>query len=358
MEGDILFEEGLGFGNWPHEVGVLVNCISSLSKEELYTLRWLSGAGIYHGGLYFGAQQSSTDGDENFVENKGLLDYSKLIEGAEAVKPSSMVVSEFHFLLLIGNKVKVPLPDFTPAGFHGLRTPMPGDTPNGGLDWTLQFIIMQFPSLTLEYVFPFFHHMFKVVNRISEQIIEELQFDQTTESMSRGIIGLCSDASAGLFYAYDQNSIFQVSVNDEGRDMWKVYLDLKEYAAALANCRDPLQRDQVYLAQAEAAFSAKDFLRAASFYAKGKVVEPCLPVCFSGLVGWNLLDFLRRLLGCGRKTSLGKGSGAKRSCLDGDLWSYSNTNDLSRHPFVLDCCYMCKKEGQNCETSLLQSGGT
>lgn len=40
-----------------------------------------------------------------------------------------------------------------------------------------------------------------------------------------------------------------MSVNDEGRDMWKVYLDMKEYAAALANCRDPLQRDQVYLVQ-------------------------------------------------------------------------------------------------------------
>lgn len=31
--------------------------------------------------------------------------------------------------------------------------------------------------------------------------------------------------------------------------MWKVYLDMKEYAAALANCRDPPQRDQVYLVQ-------------------------------------------------------------------------------------------------------------
>ena len=50
---------------------------------------------------------SSSNGDENFVENKALLDYSKLSEGAEAVKPSSMAVSEFHFLLLIGNKVKV-----------------------------------------------------------------------------------------------------------------------------------------------------------------------------------------------------------------------------------------------------------
>ncbi|KAG5551850.1 hypothetical protein RHGRI_010074 [Rhododendron griersonianum] len=198
-----------------------VNCISSSSKEEQYILHgFLEQVSItvayilehyivfFSSNLFGNLICSSTEGDVNFVENKGLLDYSKLAEGAEAVKPNSLAVSEFHFLLLLGNKVKV-------------------------------------------------------VNRISEQIIEELQFDQTAESMSRGILGLCSDASAGLFYAYDQYSIFQVSVNDEGRDMWKVYLDLKDYAAALANCRDPLQRDQ-----AEAAFSAKDFLRAASFYAK------------------------------------------------------------------------------------------
>lgn len=184
-----------------------------IKQRRAVHFAWLSGAGIYHGGLNFGAQHSSPNGDENFVENKALLSYSKLSEGAEAVKPGSMAVSEYHFLLLMGNKVKV-------------------------------------------------------VNRISEQIIEELQFDQTSDSISRGIIGLCSDATAGVFYAYDQNSIFQVSVNDEGRDMWKVYLDMKEYAAALANCRDPLQRDQVYLVQAEAAFATKDFHRAASFYAK------------------------------------------------------------------------------------------
>lgn len=52
----------------------------------------------------------------------------------------------------------------------------------------------------------------QVVNRISEQIVEELHFDQTSEAASKGILGLCSDASAGLFYTYDQNSIFQVSL--------------------------------------------------------------------------------------------------------------------------------------------------
>ncbi|XP_019437036.1 PREDICTED: vacuolar protein sorting-associated protein 18 homolog [Lupinus angustifolius] len=184
-----------------------------IKQRRAVHFSWLSGAGIYHGGLNFGGQNSSSGGNENFIENKALLNYSKLSEGSEEVKPSSMALSEFHFLLLLGNKVKV-------------------------------------------------------VNRISEQIIEELQFDQTSDSASKGIIGLCSDATAGLFYAFDQNSIFQVSINDEGRDMWKVYIDMKEYAAALANCRDPFQRDQVYLVQAEAAFSTKDYFRAASFYAK------------------------------------------------------------------------------------------
>lgn len=59
---------------------------------------------------------------------------------------------------------------------------------------------------------PLVLNVMQVVNRISEQIIEELQFDLMPESVSRGIIGLCSDATAGLFYAYDQNSIFQVCI--------------------------------------------------------------------------------------------------------------------------------------------------
>ncbi|KAF5180254.1 Vacuolar sorting protein [Thalictrum thalictroides] len=184
-----------------------------IKQRRAVHFAWLSGAGIYHGDLNFGAQHSSPNGDENFVENKALLDYTKLSEGAEAIKPRSLAVSEFHFLLLIGERVKV-------------------------------------------------------VNRISQHIIEELHFDHSSESVSRGIIGLCSDATAGLFYAYDQNSIFQVSVHDEGRDMWQVYLDMKEYHTALVHCRDPFQRDQVYLVQADAAFSAKEFFRAASFYSK------------------------------------------------------------------------------------------
>ncbi len=41
----------------------------------------------------------------------------------------------------------------------------------------------------------------------------------------------------------------QITVQDEGRDMWQVYSSLKEYTAALEHCRDSLQRDCVYAAQ-------------------------------------------------------------------------------------------------------------
>uniref|UniRef100_A0A0E0LRV8 RING-type domain-containing protein n=1 Tax=Oryza punctata TaxID=4537 RepID=A0A0E0LRV8_ORYPU len=164
---------------------------------------WLSGPGIYHGELNFGAQHSSTSGDENFVENKGFFDYSKL--GESGTKPRSFALSEFHFLLLIRDNIK--------------------------------------------------------------QIVEELIVDNSPE-ITKGIIGLCSDASTGLFYAYDENSIFQISSSDEGRDMWQVYLDMKEYATALSYCRNSFQRDQVYLVQADTAFNTKEYYIAASFYAK------------------------------------------------------------------------------------------
>ncbi|XP_074585347.1 vacuolar sorting protein 18 isoform X1 [Curcuma longa] len=197
---------------------------------------WLSGAGIYHGDLNFGAQHSSINGDANFVENKGLLDYSKL---GEANKPRSFAVSEFHFLVLIENKVKV-------------------------------------------------------INRISQQMIEELKFEHSPES-SKGIIGLCSDPTAGLFYAFDENSIFQVSAHDESRDMWQVYLEMKEYATALAYCRTPIQRDQVYLAQADAAFSTRDYHRAASFYAKVNYIKSFEEISLKFVMA-DELDSLRTFL--------------------------------------------------------------
>ncbi|KAG0626001.1 hypothetical protein M758_2G095100 [Ceratodon purpureus] len=184
-------------------------------RQRAERFAWLAGPGIYHGHLNFGTIQS-LDAESN-VEQKWLLDYSKLMDGPGTPRRLSLALSEFHFLVLMNN-------------------------------------------------------MLKVVNRVSQKVVEEQRFDTRSDLGSPTIMGLCTDVGAGAYYAFNEISIFEITVQDEGRDMWQVYLDLKEYTAALEACRDLAQRDSVYAAQAKAAFEAKDYERAASFYAKTETV--------------------------------------------------------------------------------------
>lgn len=48
-----------------------------------------------------------THDEESNVENKWLLEYSKLLDGGGTPKPLSLALSEFHFILLINNILKV-----------------------------------------------------------------------------------------------------------------------------------------------------------------------------------------------------------------------------------------------------------
>lgn len=181
---------------------------------------WLAGPGIYHGHLNLGTTQSAnhTHDEESNVEHKWLLEYSKLIDGPGTPKPLSLALSEYHFLVLMNN-------------------------------------------------------VLKIVNRVSQKVVEEQRFDLRSDLGSPTMLGLCSDMAGGAYYAYDENSIYEITVQDEGRDMWQVYLGLKEYTAALEACRDLAQRDSVYAAQAEAAFEVKDYERAGSFWAKTATVS-------------------------------------------------------------------------------------
>jgi hypothetical protein len=56
--------------------------------------------------------------------------------------------------------------------------------------------------------------------------------------------------------------------------MWRLHLERGEYASALSHARDGLQRDKIYAAQAEVAFTAGDYARAATFYAKVSLGPP------------------------------------------------------------------------------------
>lgn len=50
---------------------------------------------------------------------------------------------------------------------------------------------------------------------------------------------------AGIVYLFSAEALFEVVLKDEGRDMWRLHLARREYAAALEHCQSNQQRDKV-----------------------------------------------------------------------------------------------------------------
>ncbi|MCO5603326.1 hypothetical protein L7F22_057476 [Adiantum nelumboides] len=208
----------------------------SAKQRRTEIFAWLAGPGIYYGELNLALQQIV---EEHFVEKKSLLEYSKLNDG-DSEKPRSLALSEFHFLLLYENKLKV-------------------------------------------------------VNRVSQSIVEEKHFNSLFDYSAAAMLGLCTDAIGGAVFAYDENALYEIGINDEGRDMWQVYLGVKDYTAALEHCIDVSQKDHVYVAQADIAFAAGDYVTAAVFYAKTTIVLTFEEIALK-FVAIGELDALRTYL--------------------------------------------------------------
>eukprot|EP00250_Pteridium_aquilinum_P006787 c16631_g1_i1 orf=516-3560(-) len=217
----------------------------SAKQRRTQIFAWLAGPGIYYGELNLALQQSIED---HFVENKSLLEYSKLNDGA-SLKPCSLALSEFHFLLLYEKELKV-------------------------------------------------------ANRVSQSIVEEKQFDSLLDHSTAPMLGLCTDAIGGAVYAFNENTLYEIVIDDEGRDMWQVYLGVKDYTTALEHCRDGLQKDHVYVTQADIAFAAGDYVTAAVFYAKTSIVLSFEEIALKFIAAGEL-DALRTYL-LRKLDSLGK----------------------------------------------------
>ena len=69
----------------------------------------------------------------------------------------------------------------------------------------------------------------------------------------------------------------EVTIRDEGRDMWQVYLERGLFSAAFRAARTQAQRNAVNVAEAEAALVAGDTIRAARLYGKASLCaqSPC-----------------------------------------------------------------------------------
>ncbi|CAD7699110.1 unnamed protein product [Ostreobium quekettii] len=173
---------------------------------------WLVDDGVYHGALNVDHAKPQ-DSDSAYVEHWNFWRLDKAKDRTRGARAISMVPTEYHFLLL-------------------------------------------------------FQDFLLVVNRINQKVIQCTQFQTKGSRVTGQPLGLASDRITGLVYLFTSEALLDVGSDGEDKDIWKVYLDMRDYADALRVCRTAAQRDEVYSKQAEVAMSQNDNVSAARTFAK------------------------------------------------------------------------------------------
>ncbi|KIK86558.1 hypothetical protein PAXRUDRAFT_831909 [Paxillus rubicundulus Ve08.2h10] len=173
-------------------------------------LAWMTASGIYHGTLNFDPNC------DDHIDSTQLLPYPSSSSFGSATSPSppevptSIALTEFHFILLYGDRI---------IGICTL---------NG--------------QQTYEDAIP-------------------LRTDEVVR-------GLAADPVRRTYWVYTDQSIFELVVGNESRDVWKIYLAQRNFDIALRYAKTANQRDKVLSAQALAFFEEGRYFQAAQCYAQ------------------------------------------------------------------------------------------
>ncbi|KAK7023232.1 Pep3/Vps18/deep orange family-domain-containing protein [Favolaschia claudopus] len=183
------------------------NADQALSLPQ--SMAWLTSHGVYHGSLNF---ESVTN---NFIDGGDLLPYPASFKssGPPVRTPFSMALTEFHFVFLYGDRV---------VG---------------------------------------------VCNLDEKQTYEE-SLPLKDREMAKG---LAADPVRKTYWVYTDQSLFELVVDNEDRDVWKIYLQKGQFDVALRYAKTASQRDHVLSAQANAYFDEGRYFQAAQCYAQCSV---------------------------------------------------------------------------------------
>ncbi|CAC5391949.1 VPS18 [Mytilus coruscus] len=169
------------------------------------TFAWMTGPGVYFGNLDF----SGEAGPKSVTTQTKLIPYPKDSDG-EKTHPISMVLTEFHVLLLYQDRIKV-------------------------------------------------------VCVLNDQLI----YDDVYADRLGKLMGLYKDPLKMSIWTYTSQNVFKYKVTREARDVWQMYLDTEEFENAREYCSDnPAQVDRVLTKQAEHLFSKKRYEESAVLYAQ------------------------------------------------------------------------------------------
>ncbi|KAH7885903.1 Pep3/Vps18/deep orange family-domain-containing protein [Phlebopus sp. FC_14] len=173
-------------------------------------LAWMTAPGIYHGTLNFDPNS------DDHIDSTQLIPYpsmtSSVLGGLLRTNevPVSIALTEFHFILLYDDRI---------IGICTL---------NG------------------------------------EQTYEDVVPLKPNEIVR----GLTADPFRKTFWVYTDQSIFELVVGNESRDVWQVYLAQRKFDVALQYAKTASQRDRVLSVQARAFFEAGRYFQAAQCFAQ------------------------------------------------------------------------------------------
>ncbi|KAF7310794.1 Vacuolar protein sorting protein [Mycena chlorophos] len=195
-------------GDKPSELHYFsLNADQALSLPK--SMAWLTSHGIYHGSLNFEAAS------ENFIDGGDLLAYPTTFNLPPPSDPApfSMALTEFHFVLLYKDRV---------VG---------------------------------------------ICNLDKKQTYEETVPLKPNEVVK----GLAADPVRRTFWVFTDQSLFELVVDNEDRDVWKIYLEQGQFEVALRYAKTASQRDHVLSAQAAAMFNEGRYFNAAQCYSQCSV---------------------------------------------------------------------------------------
>ncbi|TFK77229.1 hypothetical protein BDN72DRAFT_953692 [Pluteus cervinus] len=171
------------------------------------SLAWMTEPGVYHGTLNF---ESFSD---DMIDGAQLLPYPTLATSTAQETPISVALTEFHFILLYKNKI---------VGVNTLNE-----------------------ALAYEDTLP-------------------IKPGETTR-------GLAVDSIRKTYWVYTDQSLYELSVGNEDRDVWEIFLKKGEHDIALQYTKTATQRDHVLSAQAAALFDQGKHFQAAQCYSQCSV---------------------------------------------------------------------------------------
>ncbi|PVV04954.1 hypothetical protein BB560_000530 [Smittium megazygosporum] len=186
---------------------------NSQGKLSLYRKFHEFGAGstpnsfawLTENGVYFGSlSYGSQQAGDSLIETANIIPYD--FDQNEAA--SNLILTEFHIILLTGKRVQV-------------------------------------------------------ISRLNSEVV----FEKTIESENCAL-QLAVDSINRTYWVLTPTELIEIVVQDETRDLWKIFLQQKKFESSIKYCKSDQQKSIVYRAQADHYFDTKRFLLSATYYAK------------------------------------------------------------------------------------------